>query len=249
MSDVKLNCPHCSQSLEAPEEILGQTVPCPSCHREIELPRPMPPLVVPVAAPLAAPAPKTKDCPFCSERILATAKKCKHCGEFLEKEIEQDVCLPASSPVSEPVSPSNRASMSWTFIFSYAFKDMLHRLLHGKTEPTPQPQPHISKPFRTLAAIVFCMCSVGGVILGNVHIITGSQVPDGFVFIKKGSFGFTETFINLDEIMGMPALIAKSRFPISVHVLQREGIIQSEKQHFERIRKEVDASVRELLNK
>ena len=28
---------------------------------------------------------KTKDCPFCWEEILETAKKCKHCGEFLEK--------------------------------------------------------------------------------------------------------------------------------------------------------------------
>jgi hypothetical protein len=24
-----------------------------------------------------------KDCPFCSERVLATAKKCKHCGQLL----------------------------------------------------------------------------------------------------------------------------------------------------------------------
>lgn len=24
-------------------------------------------------------------CPFCSEQILASAKKCKHCGEFLDK--------------------------------------------------------------------------------------------------------------------------------------------------------------------
>lgn len=29
---------------------------------------------------------KTKECPFCWEEILETAKKCKHCGEFLDKE-------------------------------------------------------------------------------------------------------------------------------------------------------------------
>ncbi len=27
---------------------------------------------------------KTKKCPFCSELILATAKKCRHCHEFLD---------------------------------------------------------------------------------------------------------------------------------------------------------------------
>jgi hypothetical protein len=33
--------------------------------------------------PLAPDA--TIRCPFCSERILASAKKCKHCGEFLDE--------------------------------------------------------------------------------------------------------------------------------------------------------------------
>ena len=26
----------------------------------------------------------TKQCPYCGEKILPTAKKCKHCGEWLE---------------------------------------------------------------------------------------------------------------------------------------------------------------------
>lgn len=31
---------------------------------------------------------KTKACPFCWEEILEVAKKCKHCGEFLEEKKE-----------------------------------------------------------------------------------------------------------------------------------------------------------------
>lgn len=38
---------------------------------------------------------ETKNCPYCGEEILATAKKCKHCGEWLTEET-------ASVPRTEP---------------------------------------------------------------------------------------------------------------------------------------------------
>ena len=40
MSDVKFGCPHCKQSLEAPESILGQVIECPSCNGSIRIPGP-----------------------------------------------------------------------------------------------------------------------------------------------------------------------------------------------------------------
>jgi hypothetical protein len=59
MSDFKFNCPHCSQHLEAPEELLGQAIQCPSCNGPIRLPEPkrveMPnPPTIPRNAPLVA---------------------------------------------------------------------------------------------------------------------------------------------------------------------------------------------------
>jgi hypothetical protein len=38
MALLKFNCPHCSQSLEAPEVAVGSRFSCPSCNREIEVP-------------------------------------------------------------------------------------------------------------------------------------------------------------------------------------------------------------------
>lgn len=95
MSDFKFNCPHCEQSLEAPEEMLGQTIECPSCNGSIELPKPEPqlepeptpeptPPPEPEPEPAPPPKPEMQDCPYCGEEILAKAKKCKHCGEFLD---------------------------------------------------------------------------------------------------------------------------------------------------------------------
>jgi membrane protein YdbS with pleckstrin-like domain len=83
MSELKLNCPHCEQSLELPDELLGQAIECPSCEGTIQLPDPDP--VAPEKEPPAQPTNKQKmECPFCSEEILAAARKCKHCGEFLD---------------------------------------------------------------------------------------------------------------------------------------------------------------------
>ncbi|MCK9230028.1 MAG: PH domain-containing protein [Syntrophales bacterium] len=91
MAGFRFNCPHCKQSLEAPEEILGQQINCPSCNRAITLPDPQP------TAPTASPPPpqnQTKACSFCGEAILLAAVKCKHCGEFLDGRNRQAAAAP-----------------------------------------------------------------------------------------------------------------------------------------------------------
>ena len=40
MSDFKFTCPHCKQSLEAPQDMLGQAIQCPRCSGQIQLPAP-----------------------------------------------------------------------------------------------------------------------------------------------------------------------------------------------------------------
>ncbi len=36
---IKFNCPHCSQPLEAPEDMRGEYIPCPKCERLISIPK------------------------------------------------------------------------------------------------------------------------------------------------------------------------------------------------------------------
>ena len=81
MSDFRFSCPLCNKPLKAPSSVVGQSITCPSCHGDFtvtndtsrETPPPTPPET-----------PQTKACPFCGEQILVQAKKCKHCGEFLD---------------------------------------------------------------------------------------------------------------------------------------------------------------------
>jgi len=56
MSDFKFNCPHCNQSLEAPEDMLGEAIECPACNGSIQIPArqpapPPPPRTTPPEAP------------------------------------------------------------------------------------------------------------------------------------------------------------------------------------------------------
>jgi hypothetical protein len=48
----------------------------------------------------------TKRCPYCAEEILAAAKKCKHCGEFLDgRETPKGSVTP---PLTAPLADQNR---------------------------------------------------------------------------------------------------------------------------------------------
>ena len=42
MSDISFACPSCLQVLEAPPEMAGEVVACPSCQKEIRVPKPAP---------------------------------------------------------------------------------------------------------------------------------------------------------------------------------------------------------------
>ena len=56
----------------------------------------------------------TKKCPWCAEEILVDAKKCKHCGEFLDGLPEAANSNPSPAP-SSPSSLSSSAEPVWRF--------------------------------------------------------------------------------------------------------------------------------------
>jgi membrane protein YdbS with pleckstrin-like domain len=105
--DYKITCVCGHQFIMSDEKLRapgGGTIECPACHQRlspaIEAPAPQPP-EAPLAGATSDPAgtadsaggaaagapamEPTKRCPFCGEVILAIARKCKHCGEFLDR--------------------------------------------------------------------------------------------------------------------------------------------------------------------
>lgn len=83
-----VRCPKCSGVLSVPESAAASNAPATSALKSFTLPPTKP-------APVAQPA--TKPCLYCGEAILASAKKCKHCGEFLDEGETSHTAAPASS--------------------------------------------------------------------------------------------------------------------------------------------------------
>jgi hypothetical protein len=81
MAEIRFSCPDCDQDLEAPEDMAGEVVECPSCEAQLAVPGEA------VSAPGAA-LPGVDDaddggdveCPSCSQTMAPDAVLCVHCG-------------------------------------------------------------------------------------------------------------------------------------------------------------------------
>ncbi|MFA6716296.1 MAG: hypothetical protein WCS27_13030 [Victivallaceae bacterium] len=92
MSDFKFKCPHCQQSLEAPEEMLGAAIDCPSCNGQIQL-------------PATQPQPDAEFAP--------TPAKQQHTGDVIASPPSAADAAGDSSPCSGQKATSDRGSHSF----------------------------------------------------------------------------------------------------------------------------------------
>lgn len=76
---MKAKCPNCRSVFNVSDEAKGRKTQCPKCHAVFMIQ----PLQESSSQQLHDGVDTTMDCPFCGEKILQKAKKCKHCGEFL----------------------------------------------------------------------------------------------------------------------------------------------------------------------
>jgi DNA-directed RNA polymerase subunit RPC12/RpoP len=101
--------------------------------------------------------------------------------------------------------------------------------------PTPNTKETSQNKWRRAGTVLLLAAAIPVLIgLGFIHIITGSNLPTPDI-VKKNSFGYSETFINIDKITGMPWLFARSRHPIGCKVLQEKGYIESNESFLQRV--------------
>jgi hypothetical protein len=102
---IRFECPACKKRTQAPEELAGRKARCPNCQAVINVPDLPEPVEEADEAPQPAPAParraparraeddepeeQRRPCPMCGEMILATAVKCRYCGEVFDETLRR----------------------------------------------------------------------------------------------------------------------------------------------------------------
>jgi predicted RNA-binding Zn-ribbon protein involved in translation (DUF1610 family) len=110
---ISFSCPNCGKKLKAPDSAVGKSSKCPQCGSTVTCPEPVydaelieaPGGVDPYAdldsdKPYAMVAPEPaagqgseaegrRPCPMCGEMIVATAAKCRYCGEIFDPALKK----------------------------------------------------------------------------------------------------------------------------------------------------------------
>jgi|GEM_PF-6235193 len=80
------------------------------------------------------------ECPYCAEKIKAEAKKCKHCGEFIDLQMRETTHLNKSDKTSQDISKqkenaiSSKSRFGALFWFIFAGALGAHRFYVGKNK-------------------------------------------------------------------------------------------------------------------
>ena len=103
---IRIQCSNCGAKLKAPDEAAGKTTKCPKCGSSVSIVEPVydaeplsdagPPADVyglddpaPALAPKESGTEPRKPCPMCGEMIVASAAKCRFCGEVFDESLKK----------------------------------------------------------------------------------------------------------------------------------------------------------------
>lgn len=177
--------------------------------------------------------------------MIGRFAKCKKCNNRFK--IEELICYPKPldlQPINNDSIEQKTKHNSHNKLESGTF------IPSSETESFQAPSNHSShnKIYRASSLLVIALFGIVALLfIGNCHIISSSNKRLSIVF--RDSIGFSEFFINADQITGMPPVLARIRFPLGYSVLEREGIIKSDEAAKRRIddkeKKEIDKAIRD----
>lgn len=75
---------------------------------------------------------------------------------------------------------------------------------------------------------------------GSYHIVATDAGP---LLVRKVHFTFSEVYVPLEAITGMPYVMAKAKYPLAVQALQRDGILETDEEFERRVRRETEQAM------
>ena len=81
---IEFSCDRCNRRTLIEDEMAGMKMRCAGCGEVVEVPRPEP---AAAGVQFVDAAEGERRCPVCRETIHARARKCRHCHEFLDREL------------------------------------------------------------------------------------------------------------------------------------------------------------------
>ena len=139
MTTISFSCPQCNKPFTTDANVVGRTARCPACSHQFTVSSSNrdEEATAPILVEAATPEQRTKKCRFCGEDIAVAATKCKHCGEWLQRQPG----APKPKTDIKIVSPANAVVFTiitlgiYQFFWLYRVFTELHA--RGSTETTP----------------------------------------------------------------------------------------------------------------
>lgn len=182
MSNVRLNCPHCTKIVEAPSELAGSVVSCPHCRGAFDLQLPAnPPDTAPAQAQPSG-ATEIVLCPSCQKQLqipvelAGHAVRCPLCNNQFtlpSKIVPSEPVAPI--PVKETKTPTPKPIRRTQKVRTNAIADEPQPEMPLEevvvTEPPPEPEKKTSK----LAIIIPVVAAVVAILAVVVYFATRSK--------------------------------------------------------------------------
>jgi hypothetical protein len=120
--------------------------------------------------------------------------------------------------------------------------------------------PHCGRPFEAQAdtkpwhkkslhplIIIAVLCGVVFILSGFFRFYYGGNMTDGPKLVLKEGFSFKDTIVNINDIIGMPKIIAKAQHPQAVKQLQEMGILESDSAAESRIKNDINKKMHDAM--
>ncbi|MAH48849.1 hypothetical protein CMI37_23685 [Candidatus Pacearchaeota archaeon] len=112
--------------------------------------------------------------------------------------------------------------------------------MENNTEQVNLPRQKLRQ--RWIVLIIFAVVAM--LLAGFLRVYHGGGL--GFHIVAKDSFSFSDTIVNLDNILGQPRLVVMLRHPDVVRQLEEMGIIETLEQAIETLEQASEQIMREI---